>query len=246
MKPIIFFFAILLIPSLVIAIQANSNQNTGLDIQVFPENIIQKSQSVNVNVHVFNLSTGLPLTDVTTSCELNIYNKTGNSILNSIMAFDNNPSNKMFNHTVLSSNFSNLGLYPFIVHCNTSSVGGFHTGDFLVTNTGKAEQPINIGVATVLMIIAALFIFLLMSNFIDGLQHPYLRLFFLIMTMIIVLLAINFAYITSVDNGASEGLQGVLSNLYRVGIYSFVIFMIYVMLYYVIYPILMHFKQYKG
>ena len=62
--------------------------------------------------------------------------------------------------------------------------------------------------------------------------------------MITVIIGLNFAYINSVDGGASSNVQNLLNSLYRVGLYSFVVFMIYVMIYYLFYPTFLHFKQY--
>ncbi len=137
-------------------------------------------------------------------------------------------------------NTSKVGKYFCKQNCTQGTFFAAETCDFVI----EGDETVSITIA--IIIIGTAILFFILSYTTKALQHPALKLFFLIIAMIVVLIGLNFAYINAIDNGASTNVQDLLSSLYRVGLYSFVIFMIYVVIYHVLFPVFMHFRQYRG
>lgn len=135
----------------------NLNENIGLDVRVITYNNLQLDSGGQLAVHVTNRSNGLILTNISTACELDIYNSQGVQLLTQNLDYDS--QNEVWNYTGASNLLNEQGEYNFFVNCNTSSVGGFYLGQFQVTESGfsaKYEQMLIIG----MLILASLLIYL--------------------------------------------------------------------------------------
>tara|TARA_Y100000310_G_scaffold43010_1_gene40163 strand:+ start:5678 stop:6340 length:663 start_codon:yes stop_codon:yes gene_type:complete len=154
---------------------------------------------------------------------------------------------------ILDDNYTNMG-YGWYNYSYKANKTGLHfcrynctydasfTAD---TCTFNIEGDENLGITIALIILGVAAIFLVLSFAISSKQHMAIKLLFLIVAMIVMLIGLNFAYIDSIDNGASKAVQSLLSTLYRVGIYAFILFIGYIVVYY-IYVVFKHFKQYSN
>ena len=142
LKVFAFLFLVLLAVPLVSAIsphvQAGGDYFAEGFVIKYPSdvNFIQNSD-YTFNFHVFNLSTGFPLTNKTVSCYFHLYNQSGNHIVASQIpgySFDHNFD---FEIMVKGGNFSTVGRYSYIIQCNSTNFGGFDNVPLSVTSNGK-------------------------------------------------------------------------------------------------------------
>jgi len=116
----------------------NENPTTGLDVRVIDYEDLKLNEGGELNVHVTNRTNGQTLTNTSTICELHLYKSDGLDVLNTPLDYD--VANEAWNYTGSPNLFTEQGLYHFFVYCNTSSVGGFYTGNFQVTESGFAND----------------------------------------------------------------------------------------------------------
>jgi hypothetical protein len=137
---------------------------------------LYQNQDHEFYFHIFNISNGLPVSNLTTSCQFHLYNESsGEHMLNKTLVYNQhlNVTNE-FEIEVTGGNFSQLGTYSYIVQCNSSVLGGFNNVQFnviekpyytpVVTNktlwTLDFTKPINlIGFIMLLGIAFTLFLF---------------------------------------------------------------------------------------
>jgi len=140
-KLLTLLFCILLLIPLALAVppfvQTAASTTTGLDIRSPQGEFLEQGASVISNIHVFNKSNGMLMTNTTTSCLAHIYNKTGGHLAEEDYSFSNNGID--FELSVDGNNFSQVGIIIFIIQCNTSNVGGFVSGSFRVTVDGEDD-----------------------------------------------------------------------------------------------------------
>lgn len=74
------------------------------------------------------------------------------------------------------------------------------------------------------------FLVSLLKN-LDEEKHTPLIFLFAFSSFFILLLGTNFSIELAIDNSASTGVQDMLSTIYRVVLYTFILFIIYFMLY---------------
>ena len=168
-KSKLFIFGILFvllcagIVSAVKPIQTNLNLDEGLGIR-FPQlETLKTNTDYELNFHVFNISNGLPSFNYTsggklkTECWFHLYNNSGGHILN--ISLNSMDETFDFDYTIDKSNFSKAGLYPYIIQCNSTFIGGFASGIFEVTDSGRDETTTNNGPLLVLIGSAAMLLF---------------------------------------------------------------------------------------
>lgn len=142
MKRIIFIISILLFINLIAAqavrdVQLNT-EDLGLDISYPKYTTLQQGQFFNFHIHVFNKTNGVMMKYPQVSCLIHLYNQTGNHIIEAPMEWDSN--NVDFYLKIMGNNFTKIGVYPIIVQCNTSTLGGFDSYALDVTNSGYTEN----------------------------------------------------------------------------------------------------------
>ncbi len=136
---ILFLFVILSIP-LVVA-QPPFQQDiviSGYEIQIPFQGNIRANQDYTFFFHVFNSSDGLPLIDTEVGCEFNLHNSSS-SVIVSNLDLDFDSSTKAFSIEVKGGNFTVIGDYSYVVHCNSTSLGGVESIGFMVTATGQEQ-----------------------------------------------------------------------------------------------------------
>lgn len=108
---------------------------TGMQIDYPKYDIIKNGSDHRFHLHVIN-STATK-TNLTTSCLLHVYNQTGwdLDIGSQFMEFEAY-NGVDFAKTVSGGNFSKVGIYSYVVQCNSSNEVAFASGQLLVTNSG--------------------------------------------------------------------------------------------------------------
>jgi len=117
---------------------------SGYEIKIPPFGILKQNQDFEFSFHVFNISDGVPITDISTTCQFHLYNNSGNHLFenNSIKYEIDHGSVNEWEVKVDGGNFSQLGSYSYIVQCNSTGLGGFESVEFEVTGTGQEfTQP---------------------------------------------------------------------------------------------------------
>lgn len=111
----------------------------GLELEISDLPQVKVNQSYVLNIHVFNGTSGYPVTSGA-SCGLHLYNSTLGEITESIVTTSNGFDYQV---NISSSNFSKSDFYPYIVQCNTSTAGGFLSGYIEATETGfkNSDNP---------------------------------------------------------------------------------------------------------
>lgn len=137
-----FFVFFLLMFSLVLVSSAppfqTSTATTGLEVRYPQYDVAKQNTDFDLHVHVYNLTNGLPITNATTSCFLHLYDIDGDQYLTMKMTFV--PATFPIGEwetDILGTNFSTLGTHSYIIQCNSTTQGGFVSGNFLVTETGE-------------------------------------------------------------------------------------------------------------
>ena len=165
-KSIIWICILFLLVSFVSAqppFQEQSNIIEGLVINFPLLDTFEQNKDISFNFHVYNQTSGLIMTNATTSCVFHLFDNKGDHLIdNKEMPFDSNGVD--FEITLSGSNFSRLGAYSFLVNCNTSIVGGFDMHSLRITSSGFDDTPIDnsSGIAIVIFILSitgALFLF---------------------------------------------------------------------------------------
>jgi len=131
-----FLFLITIIPSVIAQppFVQELDISEGFVIEPTLKNFIQKDNSHEFNIHVFNKSNGVSIID-NVCCYMHLYNKTGSHIYqgrNCVVDFN-------FDYTffVDSGNFSDFGYYQAMFQCNSSVFGGFSEINFGVNGYGE-------------------------------------------------------------------------------------------------------------
>ena len=129
----------------------------GYDIKIPSQEYIKQNQDYTFYFHLFNISDGLPVSNVSIGCKYHLYNSSGNHILETIVPHYQTNVNNEWEMKVLGGNFSKSGTYNYIVQCNSSVLGGFSEVRFVVTGVGF---ELTTSKAMIYSIIILLFIFL--------------------------------------------------------------------------------------
>ena len=155
------------------------------------------------------------------NCSIQIRNATFDTLIDSYM---NNTNGGWYNFTY---NTSKVGKYYCRQNCTLTGQYTSDTCDFII----QGDEKMSIAISIIIIGIAALFFVLAFAM--DTKKHQALKTLFLILAMITILIGLFFAYTTSIDNGASTAIQTALFALYRVGLYAFVIFIAYIVIFYI-------------
>lgn len=222
-KTFVIFFVFLLFISLADAAKVTQTftGTTGLEIKIPQAEYVKQNEDIQSNIHIFNLSSGILMTNVTTTCLFHIYNKSGNHIASEDMDYEDTDDDFYLN--IDGNNFSELGFLSFIIQCNTSNEGGFVSGSVIVTESGEVETEARsiklIAALLGLLIIAGLF--LVFAFKLDE-EHYIIKIFFMIMSLITL---------TVIPQVIIKGLSYAEENLTKIPLWAFYIFAIYVFFY---------------
>ncbi len=158
MRNLLVLFTMLLFASLVSAAPPQASQpEFGYDIRSGVADSLKQGEDFDFHAHVFNSSNGVPITS-DTSCYLHIYTLDGH---HQYEGMDEVASHDFdYGWDVAGANLTNLGHHEYIVQCNNSVAGGFYSGGFIITESGRVEE--NGAVLVFLMIYALACMFFLL------------------------------------------------------------------------------------
>lgn len=106
----------------------------GLSLRFPPVESVMIGRTVTSNMHVFNSTNGLLLTNTTVDCFAHLYNSIGTHLVDQEMGF--NDTTLDFVLDIEGGNFTITERQSFIIFCNSTTAGGFVSGGFDVTPTG--------------------------------------------------------------------------------------------------------------
>lgn len=113
--------------------------STSLQIESPNIQVLKAGMEKRFHAHVINGTA--TKTNRTTTCALHVYNQTGwdLSIGSQWMEFESY-NGIDFAHTVNGGNFTNSGIYAYVIQCNSSNEVGFYRGQFIVTPNGEVAD----------------------------------------------------------------------------------------------------------
>lgn len=170
--------------------QQEAGELEGLTLRFPPVDSLKLGRNVTSNMHVYNSTNGLILSNTTVDCFLDLYNTTGGHLItNSKMEFDLDEVD--FKKEILGGNFSIIGRHSFIIWCNSSTAGGFVSGGFEVTPSGNPPPTsgqgfIYLGSIVAMILITLLFFFISLNMKSESLKFGFIGLS-LIGSIIIIL-----------------------------------------------------------
>lgn len=131
----------------------------GLIIEYPQYMYIQQGQNFTLHTHVIDGLNGTIITNETTYCFLHLYDKYGRHVLQENMSWSENGLE--FELYISEGNFTDLGVYAYIIQCNGTEGGGFDAGNFEVTEEGLTQERRDITYIIIgLAIIMAFYIFM--------------------------------------------------------------------------------------
>jgi len=137
----------------------------GLIIDYPAFNYHQSYSYFELIVHVYNISTGSAMSNLSTSCEGHLYNATGEGVMHVPYASSHNGNPQEFVFAVTNSSILHNGYYGWSIHCNTSYLGGYASGNIILTETGKPAATQNTEDELFLYFVFLLAIILLFVSF---------------------------------------------------------------------------------
>lgn len=141
-------------------LQVNINTDEGFNI-IFPKfDVLKLNEGFDFRFHVFNISNGIAMDNETVSCYFHLYNRTGDSLYRKSDLEVNPAHTNTWTLLIKGGNFSYVGDYAYLVHCNSSNLGGFASAPFIVTKTGT-ELTTEESLIYILLTLAVLGLFIL-------------------------------------------------------------------------------------
>lgn len=142
-KKIILFLGIFLLFSMVLInaqaqppLEGAQGFPTGLFVEIIQTNTHENNKDLIFNAHVFNITDGVRRTNLTTDCNLHVFDNTGFHIVNQErMPYDDVGLD--WDLTIDKGSFTRNGGYSALIVCNsTDNFGGFIAWSFDVTQSG--------------------------------------------------------------------------------------------------------------
>lgn len=157
-KIFIFLFLSIFLISFIYAIQppqVNLNIDTGMQVEFTEIDFLKNGQAHLFNAHIFNLSSGLRVTNETTDCNFHLFDNVGFHIINQV-PMDYDAVGLDFEYNVTGGNFTRNGQYSYLIVCNSTNIGGFVSFDIEVTESGtilkEGEGIVLFGIILILII----------------------------------------------------------------------------------------------
>jgi len=152
----VFIFSLLLVSvSADKIIQATQTlEDVGIDIRIPQTESFKVNQNRTMYIHVFNSTSGMYLTNSSTSCLFHFYNSSGNHLIEDNLGFDTDDNE--FKYVINSSVISKTGFYTYIIQCNSTETGGFVSGSVMVTQDGYLQNNNGPGSIAVIIFILAI------------------------------------------------------------------------------------------
>lgn len=210
--------------------ESGSTENS-FDVSILSEFTSKVLEPINIRTTVFN-STGTMI-DITNGigCVIEVYNKTTQSVL---IHSEMDTQNEGFNFT---QKFLERGKYNYLIYCNTSTQGGFRTGQLEITESGDPEKQDNINYLAMLTLFLVIIIYLYITFYFTSdrmADHGLIKVGLLTASLWFMLLPVRFAYISLLYKGATTGMLNIFDILYTVMIYINVSFTFYMIIFFII------------
>ena len=171
----------------------------GLIIEYPKLESLRQDAPFELEVHVFNSTTGQLQTAPSVSCVAHVYNHVGVHVANQKMTFD--IITKDYETTLNANNFTASGEYSSIIQCNSSLIGGFASFQVLVSPNGEVlstARAVGFGIAGICIAFCIGFIFFIFLRtqeyWVKGLTFGGLWIFFLIWNYGFFVFAINYLW----------------------------------------------------
>jgi len=213
-----------------------STVETGFQVDVTTVSHVQRDSTHHINVHVFNSTNGVPVgAKEGVSCYGDLYNKSGDHL---IEVFELTRDGVEYEWDIGGTNFTNDGIYPYVIYCNTSVQGGFFSTAFDVTVSGEDEVidnlPISITVA--IMVIIVLYFIVLIRLFAERQfsEHGFIKMLFYLTAFWVILIPINILVIFADHYAAPEVVIEQVELLFQLMVYLNYFITIYFILWFVI------------
>jgi len=242
MKPLILLLLIvfMLSISIVFAVKPITQIAEGdnvLEVRIPQADHLKVGRDVHANIHVFNRSTGLPVSNITgVSCYFDLYNQTGDHLIE-VLELESDGELE-WEIDIAGSNFSATGSYSFIIWCNNSVNGGFVSAGFDVTSTGEDEVVDNMPLVVVggLLAIIVLYFIVLIRMFSERTmtEHGLVRMLFYLIAFWAVLIPLNILTLFLEHYAGPEEVIANIEILYEVMIYLNYFITIYFVLWFLI------------
>lgn len=136
-----FFFLLLVLTSLVVAQATPFTEGLFIDTPDFDYH--KEYSYFEINAQVYNISTGFLLDNNSVSCYGHLFNSSGERVASVSEAGTKDPYPNMFTFPLPDTSILHNGYYSFLIHCNTSDLGGYANDYFEVTATGTEEATSN-------------------------------------------------------------------------------------------------------
>ena len=165
---------------------AGQQLSDGYKIEGSPQTHVKKNTDFVYNFFVYNISNGVLIDDDHTECNFYMADGEGSvGVAQGVSYVDG-----YWGLTIKAGNFSDVGLYTYEVRCNSTNYGGSANGEFISTQSGyettEADSIIN-GFFLLFLLGVAIFLFMFTSN----IQAPGIKLFFNVLSYIMVFLAVG-------------------------------------------------------
>jgi len=214
---VVLFFMISFVNAVPPQTQINIGLNNGLQIYYPQFNYVPQNTQLYLHIHVSNISNGFPMKNENISCNLHLYNISGQHTYENGL----NKSENEWDHeiTLTKGNFSEIGQHSFYIWCNNSYLGGEAKGIFYVTESGieitEGRSILIIG------LMGILFLFMFASLFVLFNTESYMAKFISYWISHVLLVIVSFV---SWQIGI-EGLLGgtALTGIFRIMFWLFTI-----------------------
>ena len=188
--------------------------------------VTKQNEAFRFHTHVVNLSTGYPVISPEASCVLHLYNESGSHILNTVMDWDNEGEGVGdFVYVIPANNFTNTGIYSYIVNCNDSRIGGFIASAFEVNPTGitlNIKDSIPNGIVIVLFFGMSIFFLVFARTTEEG----GVKLFFNVIGYLMLIFTVGGSYILL--QATQTGLEGITKGMLFTIAIVFIVIMYYI------------------
>jgi len=193
--------------------QASMTSITGLQISVPSQFYLKQNQDFDFRLHLFNVTNGYPIKSAT--CFFHLYNNSGNHIYTGNTSTTEHDFDFAF--MLKGGNFSNVGVYNYIVQCNSSGMGGFVSSNFAVTLTGVGQEVSASALPTILAVMFIISVYLILIRFFAlelFMEHGVVKLLLLMMGLWFMMFPIAIVREVNVFVVDSINVVGFLDTMY--------------------------------
>jgi len=239
MKKLLLILTVLLFLPLVLCVPPVTTTKyfaDGFNVVSPIQQIMKQNHDYGFAFQVYNISNGVQIINGI-SCHFHIHSGLGKHIALIHTNVSGEDGAYLFN--LSAGNFSEIGIYNYVIHCNNSLLGGYEVQSYAVTYNGELTEQEDI--ILVIAFLALAWLCLGLGFIFEG-KHWILKTFFYFCAVLMGILSINSARIIigNSNNLLSMSLSGLV-----IFIVIFAIFLIYMFVYAFI-EIIKSFREKQG